>query len=292
MHKRHIINDYIAEMKPELFFIAEANVDSTMNLDLLNVTNYTIYTSGTIKDNYKARILVLAKDGWKLISQFMSDTDELIIMEKNDLTVIGIYRPFKKLKNETARGNLERLLNKIQNYTDQNINRKIIITGDFNVDYNRIGDKRYQCYHLANMIMDFQVKNNLEQKIKGLTRHRLINKDGNQFLQTSLLDHVYSNSLIIEDTITHPTIASDHDIIQIKIIGKTKTTTEIKYVRDWRKYTGEKLKQEVIKSDWNLITNTSDLTTLNDRIEQSLRTAYDKIVPWRRLRTRNSDYRS
>ena len=42
--------------------------------------------------------------------------------------------------------------------------------------------------------------------------------------------------------------------------------------------------------DWAAINQTTDLTTLNDRIEQTLRSTLDKIAPWTCIRQRGDNF--
>jgi len=220
----------------------------------------------------------------------MSLKDEILIFERGDFSIIGIYRPFKKLSGETAQSNFTRLLQCIQNYIDENKKKKIVIMGDFNVDYLKMGDRTYQHHQLSSSLSDFQTYNNLEQLVTEITRHRLVNKRGQQHLQTSLLDHIYSNGLHTENVEIIPTISSDHDIIKCPILAKSKCSiTTNKTIRDWRPYTKEKLQEQLSKTDWREIGETNDVTTLNDRIEQTLKQAYDKVVPWKTIKLRGNN---
>jgi len=215
----------------------------------------------------------------------MDSKNEIIILEFENETVIGIYRPFKLLVGETASTNFDRLLNGLQNYIDNNPNKNLTIVGDFNIDFLKHGDRTYPRHNLANTLSEFQIHNNLDQLVKEITRHRLINKDGTQILQTSLLDHVYTNGLHVEGVEILPTISSDHDLIKINLTSEArKTQTNKKFVRDWRNYSKDKLLLNLNKRNWDIINSTKDTNTLNDRIEQAVKLSFDMITPWSLVR--------
>jgi len=221
----------------------------------------------------------------------MTVMDELIILENKDITSIGIYRPFKLLQGETATTNFTRLLDTIQKYIDQNKKRRIIISGDFNIDYLRMGDTSYQRHRLAELLLDFQIRNNLTQIVKEITRHRLVNQNDTQTLQTSLLDHVYTNFIGVEDCQILPSIVSDHDVILVTVESTNKTpSTEITYIRDWRHYSKAKLHSFLSKEDWDTINQTEDKTTLNDRLEQAIKKATDLSAPWTTIKSRGDTF--
>jgi len=108
--------------------------------------------------------------------------------------------------------NFPRLLNKIQNYINDH-QSNITLVGDFNIGYLKIGEKSYQRHLLAEILLNFQILNSLGQNVKEITKHRIIEKNKPKLLQTSFLDHVYSNNLHIDDITVHPTLASGHDLI-------------------------------------------------------------------------------
>jgi len=163
--------------------------------------------------------------------------------------------------------------------------------GDFNIDYLRVGDKSYQRHQLSEALLNFQVKNELTQMVKEITRHRLVTKNGIQNLQTSLLDHVYTNCLNIDHIQILPTIASDHDLLKINYDeSNQKRKTKKKWIRDWRKYTKENFMKCLTRYNWDEILLTNDVTTLNDRIEQALKCSFDKVAPWTVIRERGRNF--
>jgi len=192
----------------------------------------------------------------------MSNQDELIIYEKGKQSIIGIYHPFKLLLGETSSSNFTRLLEALQKYITCHPTREVVIVGDFNIDYLKISDRTYQRHLLAEKLLDFQTKNGLEQHIKQITRHRLVTKNGQNILQSSLLDHVYSNSLLIDTVETLPSIASDHDYIKINLITQTKKSfNKTVFIRDWRRYSKNNFLTELRSMDWNVLADTNDVTT-------------------------------
>jgi len=272
-------------------FIAESNINNSMDLNLLNQPEYELIHSNTINEIRKSRLCCFYKNNWKPNFGEMSHSDEVIILEKEQNTIIGLYRPFKTLEGETASSNFTRLIDCLQSYIVKNPQRKLVIVGDINIDYLKIGDKSYQRHLLAEALLDFQVRNVLDQKVTEITRHRMVNRNGQNQLQTSLLDHVYTNGLYVDDVIILPLIASDHDIIKILMNSEQKAKTTLKkIIRDWRRYSKEKLLENLASYNWNEIDHTDDITTLNDRIEQAIKTAFDKTTKWATIRERGSNF--
>jgi len=214
-NKADLIKNKVTEHSPDIFFVSESNLNSNMMTEILQINGYEFTSTKTMTETRKSRLCCYYNNNWSISSFEVGTLDELLILENKNTSVLGIYRPFKVYENETASSNFVRLLTKIQEYIDRNKNKNIILTGDFNVDYLKIGDKTYQRHNLSEILVEFQIYNNLEQMVTEITRHRLITKNGNQILQTSLLDHVYTNGLHVDLVEILPTVASDHDILKI-----------------------------------------------------------------------------
>jgi len=118
-NKIDVIKFKIQEQKPDVFFISEADLNEKMDLNLLGISEFTLATSKTFSDVRKSRLCAYYNNSWTLNEEFMSEKDELIILEHENLSIIGIYRPFKLLQGETATTNFLRLLAKIQDYLDK-----------------------------------------------------------------------------------------------------------------------------------------------------------------------------
>jgi len=174
-NKRDIIKNYLQINSPELFFISESEIDKTKELNLLETLPYELNLSNTLSDTRKARICCYSKPEWTLLPN-SSTMDEILSYKKQNHIIIGIYRPFKTYSGESTTTNFERLLANLQQIIDSNPNHNITIVGDFNVDYNKMGDRTYQRFNLASTLQDFQISNGLIQMVKEITRHRMIKK--------------------------------------------------------------------------------------------------------------------
>jgi len=292
-NKIDIIKHKLTEHKPDVLILAEADLNLNMNLKVLEISGYNFATSLAISSERKSRICVYYKNSWTINEQYMSKHDEIVILERGELSVIGIYRPFKLLQGETATTNFERLLAKIEQYIEQNRHKKLIILGDFNVDYLKFGDVTYQRHNLADQLLDFQIRNGLGQQVNEITRHQVIRNNNGTSVQTSRLDHVYINFTGLDPVEILPSISSDHDVIKVTIDeldNTTKIKTETTFIRDWRRYSREKLLEVLSKENWEIINNTNDITTLNDRLEQSIKKATDLVAPWKSIKIRGNKF--
>jgi len=81
-NKASLIKNKLIEHKPEIFFIAESDLNNAMNLNLLNHLGYNLHTSQTITNERKSRLCSYSKPGWNLANNHMSKNDEIIILKK------------------------------------------------------------------------------------------------------------------------------------------------------------------------------------------------------------------
>jgi len=82
----------------------------------------------------------------------------------------------------------------------------------------------------------------LMQLVKSNTRHRTVNYEGEIRLETSLMDHIYSNNDLVIKTIE--TGYSDHEAIVVTMNINQNNGPKIKHkVRDRRKYNIESLQE-------------------------------------------------
>jgi len=246
--KKDLIKEHLKTHKPELFFISEAEINKNKETNLLECENYELSLSNTLSDTRKARICCYSTNDWTKIPN-SSISDEILAYQKSNQIVICLYRPFKYYIGETTTTNFERLLANVQNIVQSYQNHALTIIGDFNIDYKKIGDQTYQRHNLANLLQDFQIFNNLNQLVNDITRHRMIEKNGERILQTSILDHVYVNGLHVDNIEVLPTIASDHNLIKVNMINKKEPIGHTKlYLRDWRKHSKETFTFKILYS--------------------------------------------
>jgi len=95
LNKLDIIMSKIVEHSPEIFFVSESNINNEMCQDLTYIKAYDFINSNIISEFRKSRICCYYTNTWRPNLEFMSCKDEVIILERGQFTVIGLYRSFK-----------------------------------------------------------------------------------------------------------------------------------------------------------------------------------------------------
>jgi len=108
IRKLDFIKDLIAENNLDAIFIAESEIRSNFDLSLLSLDGYDLVLSNTYLTRGNSRLICLKKTDMKTVAA-QADFDEIIALEKDNLTFIGVYRPFKTFDLETERSNFDRL---------------------------------------------------------------------------------------------------------------------------------------------------------------------------------------
>ena len=80
-NKLNIIKQNLEDYGPEIYFIAESNLDTNMNQNVLKQNGYEFMTSSTASEDYKSRICSYFKTSWEPNLQYMGNRDEVIILE-------------------------------------------------------------------------------------------------------------------------------------------------------------------------------------------------------------------
>lgn len=209
--KINIIKTLINDYKPIALFLFESNINTSKINSFLNVPGYDlIFTNSS-----KSRTACYAKQGvWKIISQ--GDGCEAITLEHQGLQVSGVYRPFKVQPGHTLNDQFDALICHLGKQIKQRKDdAKVLIAGDFNLNYNRDGDATYGNVKMLNDLGIWCASNGLSQRVKDITRRRTAQVGNSLRVEESLLDHLYSTE---DDT---PELidcgASDHLAIGLKV---------------------------------------------------------------------------
>jgi len=157
--------------------------------------------------------------------------------EKRHL-IIGVYRPFKVEHGSSLNEQFDKLILHLDAKIKSSMrDLDVIVAGDFNLDYLRVGDGTYPSAKTLNNLGIWAARNGLSQRIKEITRKRTINLSNSGVRhEESLLDHLYSNDKTVPFVSLVGT--SDHFGVGLCIESDaTNLTGTIKITRrDWRKY--------------------------------------------------------
>lgn len=286
--KINFVKKFVNDCSPDLFFVSESNIKTEKVFSHLNIFGYDLVTSGT----KFARISCYIKIGspYKLVSQ--GQGSEIITLESKDAIVIGVYRPFKV----EAEMNIGLQFDLMLSHLDTRLNelskdKEVILAGDFNLDFQRVGDSSYAFAKMLNKLGIWAAKWGLAQRIEELTRRRAITTAGGETrVEESIIDHLYSTEErqpVLQDLGT-----SDHLAIVLTIHAEINEiyVNKKSFRRDWRKYTKlalEKVmtyKAEQINSH---IPRLQDPDVANEVLNEYLLEILDMLAPKRAFRMRN-----
>jgi len=239
--KRSIVKSLLVKYRPKLAFISESEIKSNLNnnYNFYNMIGYDLHLANTISQG-RSRIICYAEKG----INFKRRTDlepadlDIIIMENQDVRILGIYRPFILVESETRQETFEKLIKNLRQSAATSNQKAYVAGGDFNVDW---GKESRMKTSLTDWMEDFDLK----QIINTITRYRAVNTGDGLRNEASTLDHIYTN--LNNTKVTQlPTAWSDHEfqILDLPFHVSNKRRMKIK-MRDWRAYNPVKFADSV-----------------------------------------------
>ena len=179
--------------------------------------------------------------------------------------VIGIiYRP----PHSNVRQFTERLTEMTVNIMTGH-NWELFLLGDFNIDYSANTSFGKRC------LKEFESLTGLKQIIKQVTRF----SDKN-----SVIDHIYTNSNLVQDQGTLPVNLSDHELIYVsrKKMKEKFQTTETQG-RSYMNYDKETFQRKLRDTNWDNLADIVDVNQYWSKVEVIIRAAIDSMCPLKRM---------
>jgi len=274
--KMPTIEHILATYKPEIFFIAEAEYESTHTF--VKFRGYDVFCSRTIEYG-KSRLVTVIKKGSMFKSRVILVNDlEVLCFESNSTLIIGVYRPFTHINGNNGSLYLQKLHSVLESLCSTTKN--IFVVGDFNINYN------LQSKEKDDMEI-FALNYGLDQKITENTWERIITKNGTKSLKTSRIDLCFSNNsalVAVEDRFN-----SDHCLISIDLFHEqTKIIRKKHYRRDWRKYTSDTFSSE-LQEIVSLTSDDEKAENLEAKMTENMIATLDQLCPIRVIRTNRLD---
>jgi len=244
------------------------------------VPGFEVFCSETLVTRGKTRLLALVKRGtYTRLTVNNNEFNELIFLQKNEMIVVGGYRPFKTYAGETLTSNFERMLSSLNEISKS---KTALVVGDFNVDVTKV-DAPFR-----DRLVSWLDNHNLEVSKVGHTRIR--NVSGK--LQKSSIDLVATNvpSLGIEKVFSD---LSDHCLLHVSSKGNESIQNKrtIDYL-DWKNFdpfiAANKLERNLasVSSMFDAISSPCEL---DYRIRTSVSTVFQESVKTRRITIRDFD---
>jgi Reverse transcriptase (RNA-dependent DNA polymerase) len=259
---------YISVNKPSVMFISECEI-LQHDLNIIKIQNYDLLVSGTLGEKTKARLCCYIHSSIKYKMLHIGNDLDLVGLDILNYRLVGLYRGFKLPPGANRVSFFNSIIKALKRLSKTD--KKLIIGGDFNVDINK---KTSNLNDLNNWAIDA----GLSQLVTNNTWRRIVSDK----LQTSLIDHIYTNDLDVK--VTQIPSISDHDFIVASKSFNIQTREKI-LMRDWRGYNKEKMNTALNTRILKLGT-TSDKMSLNcltEMINESL----DELAPNRVIRVKD-----
>ena len=274
VNKVQFVRDLLMEEDLDVLFLQETELKADVNLTLLQVCGYNIemaYSHETvwIVAYIKTSVVYKREREANGMNVILLDLDKKYAVTQ----LAGIYRPFKMAENQTHLSYFKQQLGEITNWLKDG--EVCIITGDFNLDFNKRDVQIYQQRRVYDELLELSYAFELTQLVKEITWARVYQG----VLRSSILDHVYTNNedIILSIKVEKQPI-SDHSVVIIKTKGLSKTNKKIYYEYDcWMKYSKESLLNELRKHDL-IALETLCAQDMADRLDHILGTVRDILI--------------
>jgi hypothetical protein len=286
--KMDLITHYIESLNPEVFFICEAEIKNDKDYACLNIENYQLEFSKTLKLGM-ARLAAYVKvnSGFKRKLELEDDESEVMVYSNGKKRICGLYRPFKPPPGRTNSEAFNILLKNLYKITECDMD--IVVGGDFNVNWDIDSSKKRQLEVWAET-------SGLIQSVNVMTRHQEITSrkaDPSSIVGTEIkesrIDLLFQLKPRKIEVI--PSLGSDHHLLVLPLEEATvikKAVTKKIVSIDWRNYS----KIEVKKEASLMLFGGPDVRCQLDAINHNLTTILNKWAPKRvvRLRTNHQQF--
>jgi hypothetical protein len=135
------------------------------------------------------------------IAKINNDTLDIIAIDSGNYRLIGLYKPFKLPVGITNKIYFNSIIDCLSSLTSTN--RQLVIGGDFNVN---LAKTSWELDQLDNWSINAGLSQMVDKT--NVTRVRIVSIDGNVRLESSAIDHVYTN--VSKATLSFESSISDH----------------------------------------------------------------------------------
>ena len=203
---------------------------------------------------------------------------ELVVIKTNEEIICNFYRPFLLPLNVTAIDYMNITMDLLKKLIESNRNEKIILVGDFNLDFNKINDNTYRLHTIYDSWHNFYSTFQMIQVQKECSWRRIINAS----VVESVLDHVYVTNKCLYTIRLLSMDYGDHELVKIDCLKRKylqKRNNEKIQIRNWKNY-NKNFACELLKN-YNL-TNFGTLNVQDsyNLLEKTLLEVLDKLAPF------------
>jgi hypothetical protein len=196
---------------------------------------------------------------------------DITVIEVGNCRFVGVYIPFKLPEGITRTQFFKQIIAELANLSSTD--KELMIGGDFNVDLNKPSSALDE---LENWALNSGLVNLVEKNV--ITRMRIVSTDSISRLETSTIDHIYTNFQKVDIKLENS--ISDHVFLVAEIPTSRSMSKKSKIViRDWRNYS-ELVEEEFANRISQISPNSFTLESLTDLYKATL----DVVAPLRVVR--------
>ena len=259
-NKLNFIKNLLYTENIDVLFIQEAELQNQTRGCFYKIDGYSLIISETIISG-KARLCCYIKNSIKFSqNKLKNNTIELISIAVGNLTINGIYRPFKIPHHNNHHEYMTELTNELNTIKKT---KYTILLGDFNLDSAKKSTQNYNQHHIYEILNEYLDNCNLIQMETKSTWSRC--REGK--LIESTLDHIYLNDpTIIKNYTNTKQVISDHNTISVTLgLNYEKNISNKKIsIMDWSKYDPEVMKTNLL----NILPQNMDTLNAQDHLSQ------------------------
>ena len=278
-NKIQYVTDLLHTESVDVLFLQETEIASDYDENLLSIKDYRIEIANTLGTK---RVAAYIHNNISYKRNRETEGTNVLLLNldvKYTITqLVGVYRQFKQTANQSQLFSFKKQLSEITDFLKDE--DAVMITGDFNLDFNKINTQNYTCRRIYDELLELTYAFDLEQMVKEDTWSRMYQGT----IRSSILDHVYlSNNEIMNTISVEKQPISDHSVVVLTTVGDIKTASNQTYEYDcWKHYTKEALKSELRNNNFDILCNLN-VQEIADKLDQILGTIKDKLVPRKRV---------
>jgi exonuclease III len=252
-NKKDIVYEELKQKEIDICLLQEVEIKKDYDKELLSSRHYKIEVEN---NDIKARSAIIIKDNieYKRRQDLEEINMGIVVIDllgPNNYYIVNIYRSFNPANGMTPLQFFESQLAIIRKVVITAKKKKVVISGDFNLDDSKRHalDYRYKIFFERLNTLCEEI--NLLQLIEQPTWKRIINNS----VKTSTLDHLYvKNPDHVTNIEMYEPLFGDHKLITFDIMARhTVHNTVLR--RNWSQYSKEKLIYALSLEPFNIETD-------------------------------------
>ena len=274
-NKRDYVSRVIVDEKIDICCLQEVDIAKDYPSDILSIKDFSLDVDN---NDIKARVAIYTRMTIpkKRRSDLEGNNSNIIVIDldlKLKYRIINLYRSFNPPNNLNQNEHLKYQLDLIKTAVQENLSRKTIIVGDFNLDDVKRYHTDYANKNLFDILNDKIDQLDLIQLVTFPTWSRLVNAS----FKSSILDHIYTQDITLVNNIqSFKPLVGDHLIVSFNLYEKLPEPKLI-FKRNWQSYSKEKLLVELSKVNFDC--DATDVQSYWNQLEQKIIKIVDVLVP-------------